>query len=165
MRIVPQSEVPVANPVLLDNPLEVYKVCKQLEIVCKYEGGVGLSAVQVGLPMNLFIVRGQSESNPFVQPGRVGCFVNCEYTGIEEDGKIISLEGCLSLKKDGKLRFFRLERYNTIFVKGFQLTDNLEFVRIEAQVKVIDDGAIYQHEADHGKQIFISDLGEEIFLY
>ena len=35
----------------LEDPLKVFKVCQEMEVVCDRENGIGLSAAQVGCAM------------------------------------------------------------------------------------------------------------------
>ena len=64
MKIVPVSEIP-GKSVVQDCPtttrrlssMSVYKTCLEMKEVCELEKGIGLSAVQVGLPWRLFIVK------------------------------------------------------------------------------------------------------------
>jgi peptide deformylase len=165
IQLVKPEEIPVAKDVPLDDPMEIYKVCKQMEIICRHERGAGLSAVQIGIPWKMFVLCGQNRKNPFVQPGKFGCFVNCEYNGVVEDGVVASAEGCLSIRSsDGQLRFFRVERYETIILNGLFFED-LKFKNISAKIKLDEDGAIYQHEIDHNSNLLISEKGVEVFLY
>ena len=169
MRIVKPELIPLGEDVPLDNLIKVFSVCQQMEIVCKYEGGVGLSAVQVGIPWKLFVLRGQSEKNPLVKPGEVGYFVNCEYSGITKEELVVSSEGCLSIRSDsGQLRFFRVERFKTIQMSGLKLIFNrkkLETKKLDIEIGIDADGVVYQHEMDHARQKLISQIGTEVFIW
>jgi peptide deformylase len=163
------ANLPLAKDTPL-NPIEIYKVCKRMEITCRHAKGVGLAAVQVGIPWKLFVLCGQSPNNPLVKLGTTGYFVNCDYEGITADGLIVSSEGCLSIRSlDGQLRLFRVERFKTIQIKGLQLienNDNLKLMNVDKKIRYDEDGVIYQHEADHGlPNRLISDIGKEIFVW
>jgi peptide deformylase len=169
LKIVDLNNIPKAEDVPLDDPMEVFKVCKQMEMVCIMENGVGLAAVQVGIPWKLFIMKGVSEQNPFVSPGRFGYFVNCEYRGLTEKGLVVSVEGCLSIRSpSGQLRSFRVERFNTIQITGLKLIiqkNALEFEKIDEMVNFDQDGIILQHETDHQNSKTIADIGKEVFVW
>jgi len=161
MNIAKLDEIPKAEKIVdtpIDDLLSVYKVCQEMDEVCTNEEGIGLSAVQVGIPWRLFILKNSS--------GNFESFVNCRYEPVVSEGKSASVEGCLSLKPNGKLRRFRLERWNKIRLVGHVLfVDhkgklNLKKIDYETQPDIYN--IVYQHEIDHQKGILISDLGEEI---
>jgi len=168
---IKSADMPLAYDVPLDNPLEIYKVCKRMEITCKYKNGIGLSAVQVGIPWKLFIIQGMNSRNPLVKQGTTSYFVNCEYEGITDEGRVVSSEGCLSIRSDeGQLRLFRVERFRTIRLYGLQLIEEnnkLKLDKIDINIKLEEDSVVFQHEIDHnfGKLISDSNIGKEIFMY
>jgi len=139
--------------------LLLYKLCAHMEQLCAKEKGIGLSAVQVGIPWKLFVVR---------HPDGFRYFINCEYTPLSEE-KEKSLEGCLSLKKpDGSLRFFEVERFKKIKLQGKELKYNqkLELVDFEEIIDPQDYYRIvYQHEIEHHRLILISEIGKEIEIW
>src|SRR5579859_2513469 len=105
--IVSVEKIPKGENVPLDTPLETFKICKKLEKICRDHDGIGLSAVQVGYPLKLFIMlvnHGKYKSFRF--------FANCEYLPVGEQKIPNSLEGCLSLTK----RYFEVKdhRYEKI---------------------------------------------------
>jgi peptide deformylase len=124
---------------------ELFEMGKNLEKICLKENGIGISAVQVGIPYNFFII---FRNNIFEY------YLNAEYYGIGE--KTISKEGCLSLKN----RFFNVERYKSVLIKGsLVLRDSIrQFEKIENNYYSF----VFQHEIDHSNGILISDIGEEI---
>lgn len=168
LSIVPVDDIPKT---VVDCPttdlVDLYKLCSYMEELCEKEKGIGLSAVQVGIPWKLFIVRYNSGSVFFHH------YVNCEYIPLSEE-KEKSLEGCLSLKKaDGQLRYFEVERYTKIKVKGQMLKSDPKLELIDFD-KIVDPKnyyrVVYQHEIDHsGNGIFsptlISDIGKEIKIW
>lgn len=128
-----------------------YKLCIEMAEVCTEMNGIGLSAVQVGVPLRLFVVR-VDDSYQF--------YLNCTYEPADEDIQD-SLEGCLSIKStDGSLRFFMLRRYKEIYLKGHQLTDN-GVVPINRKVSGLY-AIVFQHEIDHQNGKSIISLGEEV---
>lgn len=140
-----------------DNLLQVYKVCLQMALLCVKEDGIGLSAVQVGIPWRLFIVRYTDKEKPIFR-----YFLNAEYSAFTDD-KVISLEGCLSIKNvQGGLRHFQVERHKNIKVEGYELKAD-SVLRLEPVVmEPVDIYAnVFQHEIDHQNLILISDIGIE----
>jgi peptide deformylase len=156
-KIVPVAEIPKGQDVPLDNLLEVFRVCTQLERICYDHDGVGLSAVQVGIPWNMFVKL--NSIKPFYE-----CYINCRYEGIGD--KELSIEGCLSLQDaNSALRRFEVMRYEKIRMIGKELIVNEKPDIIEYNKELGGLSAIVcQHEIDHAHQILISDIGLEIEL-
>lgn len=162
MNLVPVEKIPDKTDVvnIPDNLAEVYNVCLQMEEVCKKENGIGLSAVQVGIPWRLFVIK---------KDGKFKYMVNCEYEPTDDE-KVVSNEGCLSLKKgDGSLRFFKVDRYKSVKISGKELVseENLALENFEKtfEAKDIYFGIVYQHEIDHHNGILVSDIGTEIDIW
>lgn len=157
MNIVPVPEIPLATDVPAENLFKVYDICKQLQALCEQEGGVGIAAVQAGIPWKLFLVKFADST--------FGYFVNCEYKPIGED-KILHIEGCLSLRTSkGKLRTFEVERYRNIEVSGHQLVQEENDLVLKPLADYFVDGfyaAVFQHEIQHQQNILISDIGKEV---
>jgi peptide deformylase len=93
--------------------------------------------------------------------------VNCDYVPTDEE-KAVSIEGCLSLRRDGKLRAFRIERWKNILLEGKILRENskgkIELSDVSCDTHPNIYSVIYQHEVDHTRSVLISDIGEEIDL-
>tara|TARA_Y100000034_G_scaffold43496_3_gene53110 strand:- start:29888 stop:30460 length:573 start_codon:yes stop_codon:yes gene_type:complete len=143
-----------------DGLLKVYKVCKQMEKVCDEREGVGLSAVQVGIPWRLFIIK---------TDGKYEYFLNCVYEPIGDD-VITSIEGCLSLlSESGDFRRFELTRSLIVKVTGQKLTEvnGLTIESFSAYIHAEDQGVVFQHEIDHqlGPDGLISNKGKEILIW
>lgn len=160
LKIVPIHDIPKATDALLDDPLKVYALCNKMETLCNKLQGVGLSAVQVGIPLNVCIVKNL---------GKYECFVNCNYIGIGD--KVKSIEGCLSiLNEEGKPRQFELERYPSIAVNGYMLrfTNEIPYINFY-EIKNYNyhgfHSVVIQHELDHANNILISDIGKEIRVW
>ena len=140
--------------------LRIYKICKEMEKICDENQGIGLSAVQVGIPWKLFIVKTK---------GKYEHFVNCTYEPVGED-KITSIEGCLSLKnEEGDFRRFEMTRSLIVKVTGKKLVknDRLTLEDFSAYIHAEDQGVVFQHEIDHssGKEGLISNKGKEVFIW
>jgi len=175
IKIVPIDQIPKANPCPMDDLINLYKTCLSLEKLCEKESGIGLSAVQVGIPWDLFVIKfgvltgGPSDSSKEKDQTYYRYFLNCKYDPIDND-KEKSLEGCLSLRtKDGKLRHFEVERYKHIRVIGSELVSR------EDGLKVIDFAynpdesdyykIVFQHESDHSLGILINQIGKEYQIW
>lgn len=171
MVIVESNMIPskdIITDVPLDDPVKVYNTCLGLREVCEKESGIGISAVQVGVPWKLFLVKGDGTC-PLVPKGQYGYFVNCEYEPITEE-QVVSLEGCLSLRSpDGRLRSFQVKRHSIIRLFGFRLVigDSLQFESVDYPLDYTQEGIVFQHEIDHnyGQDRLISKIGQEVFVW
>lgn len=148
VKIVPTSEIPRTLEPITDNLLEVYEICCILKGVCHRLQGIGLSAVQVGLAWNAYVVQ-----------GKLGYeyYINCSYSGV---GNFITIEGCLSLGD----RRFKINRFNSIRLIGKQLTDDLQLIDVDRELSGMDS-IVHQHECDHARGVLICDIGEEVSIY
>ena len=169
MELVKQEDLPKKEDIVdvpLDDPMKVFKVCQELEQVCERENGIGISAVQVGIPWKLFIVKSDG-SCPFIPKGKYGYFANLQYVPVGDE-QVVSLEGCLSIRSsDGQLRFFQVNRYKTVQLNGHRLhfDNNLEYHNIVINIDAAEEGIVFQHEADHSSAVLISDIGKEVFVW
>jgi peptide deformylase len=152
MKIVAAKTIPEAEVAPKDDPAAVFKVCKQMEVVCSRHQGLGLSAVQVGLGWQLFVIQ---------YDGNFRHFVDCEYEPIGEDKKS-HVEGCLSLP--GKT--YVVSRWEKVKVTGQELVikeGSPEFVDYEAELDTLP-AIVFQHEIDHARGVLVSDIGKEVRL-
>lgn len=166
MKIVPIEKIPLAEDIK-DAPvkgrerlLAVYKRCRLMEKICEEKEGIGISAVQVGIPWNLFIIKTK---------GKFEHFVNCTYEPVGDD-KITSIEGCLSLlNEDGDFRRFEMTRSLIVKVTGKKLIkdDGLTLEDFSAYIHAEDQGVVFQHEIEHQKGVagLISNQGKEVFIW
>ncbi len=163
--LVAEDKIPIGQNVPLDNLVEIYKVYQDMVEVCKQEKGIGLSAVQIGVPWKMFIVH-----NPpvLISEKEFFCGLNCEYTSLNQE-KITSIEGCLSLKdKYGNLRRFLVERYNLISVTGksFYLSRGVPQIKDVNMTLILESyGAVMQHEIDHQFGILVNHIGQEVDVW
>lgn len=162
MEIVPIDKIPTEGEIVetpTDDLLKLYKTCQEMTDLCRKSNGIGLAAPQVGIPWRLFVMKNADENWEFL--------VNCEYTPIGDE-KAVSIEGCLSLRREGKLRTFRVERWKKVLLEGKILQDNskgkLELLDLSYETYPNIYNVIYQHETDHTRSMLISDIGEEIEL-
>ena len=122
----------------------------QMRDLCRSLNGVGLHAVQVGLPYDMFVATTNGFSFDF--------YVSCSYEGIGE--KIDSVEGCLSiLDENNSPIHYKVKRFNKIIVSGYRYLQTEELVFIEMEFQGFP-AIIMQHEIDHGDNILISNIGE-----
>ena len=159
LKLVPLNLIPKGNPCYVDTIDDIKRICRLsllMEFFCQRENGIGLSAVQLGIPLNLFIVK-------FDPTYRF--FINCSYEPISEE-KEKSVEGCLSIKKpNGEFRYFEVDRFSQIKVKGKEFVE-LEMKLVDIEVEPTElPKIIFQHEIDHQNGILISDIGKEVYVW
>jgi len=171
MMIVETGQIPKLDDIVdvpLDDLIKVYKVCQEMQEVCDKERGIGISAVQVGIPWKLFLVRGDGKC-PLVPKDKYGYFINCDYSPLtENEEQVVSVEGCLSIRSpEGQLRLFEVKRFCKVHLFGYMLEEKngLKIVEIDDALSLIQQGVVFQHEIDHQKSILISDFGKEVFVW
>ena len=139
----------------LDNLMTLFRLCTKMEKVCDENQGIGLAAVQVGVPWKLFIVK---------RNRRYEYYVNCDYSGIGDKTK--SVEGCLSLTNaDGSMRRFEVDRFLKIKLTGKELVvSGAPSLLLHDVDRSEDDmyAVVFQHEIDHCKDTLISNVGREL---
>lgn len=168
MEIVPTEKIPPKEEIKdvpTDNLMQIYKVCLEMENICRRFQGIGLSAVQVGIPWKLFIVR----YSPLTPQEYFGYYINCDYAPLVDVNQkhMQSVEGCLSLrKKNGSSRQFIVDRYPKIKVVGKVLKAGDKLSLEDINQNFDDPKDIYtvvmQHECDHNLGILISHVGIEM---
>ena len=159
MKIVDLLAIPIAKETPKNSLLELYAVGQKMEKLCVESKGVGLAAVQVGIPWKFFVY--------YNEKLKQFCYmVDCEYAPLNEK-KYLSIEGCLSIKgKNGESRHFKVMRNELIRVNGKKIVVK-DKIEIEDYSETIEKGlecSIFQHEIDHHNNILISSIGEEILL-
>lgn len=168
-KIVPVEKIPALadiQDVPIDDLMAVYKVCLRMEMICEHETGIGLSAVQIGIPWKLFIVRGNNTSK-YSPLDKYAYFLNCSYEPVGDE-RFESLEGCLSLRaEDGRLRHFQVERSKKIRLTGWRLVvgKELSLVPIDDEVDFHEQSVVFSHEIDHHRGVLISEIGKEVFVW
>jgi len=161
MEIVPLNELPKVSDIQdvpVDNLMKIYKVCLDMEVVCSENNGIGLSAIQVGIPWKLFIVKNGDKYD---------YYVNCTYESLVDVNckHFQSMEGCLSLRNtDGSFRQFLVERFPKIRIKGKQILSEKDLILQDIDMVLENDYStiVMQHEIDHHLGILISDIGKEM---
>jgi peptide deformylase len=158
MKLVAPENIPMGEIVPTDNKARIANIFMDMIKLCESQEGIGLSAVQVGLPYKMFIVK---------DGAKFRCFLNCDYEQTTEAKRTLSLEGCLSLRSpDGRLRFFEVERWDQIKVSGTEFclsTFDYIFGFIECVSSPLC--IVFQHEIDHDKGVLISQIGKEVLLF
>lgn len=161
LKIVEQGRIPSHDKIIDFDEKEIgffINLSVNMQVLCTAENGVGLSAVQCGLPFNFFIASHDGKT--------FRTFANCLYSSEEE--KLDSLEGCLSIKNSsGKLRRFILKRFPKIRLIGLEIFTN-DPIRPVREINEEFSGlfaVVLQHEIDHNKGILISDIGKEVEVY
>jgi len=138
------------DPILRKISKEVVKFDKKLQIlvedmieVMRYEDGVGLAAVQIGILKRIFILDAYEDEEPKI-------FINPEI--IEQNGEQFEIEGCLSVPDiTGAVR-----RPNFVKVKAQDINGN--------DIEFSSDGLLARamsHEIDHLNGILFIDKVEE----
>lgn len=169
MEIVEATNIPTVDKIQdvpFDDPIKILKVCQQLQLLCEKQKGIGISAVQVGIPWKLFLIKGDG-TLPSLPKNLYKYFLNCTYTATNDE-RVVSLEGCLSIRSpDGRLRSFQVERYKFIKIVGYTLNINSKIYleKFDADIRIDQQGVVFQHEIDHQNGILISDIGKEIFTW
>jgi peptide deformylase len=169
LKNLPKKE-DIKDSSLFGDALEYFKIFQQMEELCEKEQGIGLSAAQAGLPLNFFIVKADKTLASFfgVPEGKYGYFLNSRYESWSETEKVISLEGCLSLKDTkGQSRLFEVPRFASVRVEGYRLLSEtvLSLEPYCYYLKHDGGGVVFQHEIDHGNGILICDIGKEVFVW
>lgn len=157
MKLVAPENIPLGKTVPLDEKAVVFNLFNEMMKICEAYEGIGLSAVQLGLPLKMFVVKDN---------GRYRCFLNCDYEPTTDSKRTLSLEGCLSLRSsNGRLRFFEVERWEQIKVSGTEFClSTIDFIDyIECVSSPL--GVVFQHEIDHDRGVLISQIGKEVALY
>ena len=159
--IVPVEEMPKPQDIQnapLDDPAAIFILAHKMYTLCRKEDGLGLSAVQVGIPWRMFVVIW-----PWPMEARgFDVFLNCDYEPAG-DTLIQSLEGCLSIPKgsSGDRPQFMVDRHERIHLTGQMMIwdKDIEFVPIDKYVREFP-AIVFQHEIGHQKGILISSIGK-----
>jgi len=159
MKIVSIEEIPkTTENTPMSNIDELYCVAQKMESLCIENNGVGLAAVQVGVPWKFFVYYNE-KSNCF------NYMIDCEYKPLSKNNHV-SIEGCLSIRDQNQnIKLFKVNRHNSILVKGKKLIKTKDKLEVKDFEKTIDKSlecVIFQHEIDHQNNILISDIGEEV---
>lgn len=155
MKILDISEIKNFDSKKL-NTKEIFVLSQKIEILCKKNKILSISAIQLGFNYNLFVYC-------------LGCYENykhildCNYF-FENNEKYTSIEGCQSISQNKKR--YKVERYENIIVKGKELfVDDFKINNFEKKFSKCLESCIFQHEIDHFNNISIDKIGEEIYIH
>lgn len=122
---------------------------KLLHTLNKHKTGIGLSAIQIGIPKNVFVMR----------LGDIKIFINPEIIEASQD-KFVHEESCLSIPN----KRYMVSRHNKIKVKSDYSSDTIvlgidtnEINNPDYYQKIIES-AVFQHEFDHLNGMLITDI-------
>jgi peptide deformylase len=158
MKIVPPNEIPNTSEIVntpTESLIKLFAAFQEMKLLCIDDNGIGLSAVQVGIPWKAFVAL-------YPEQGEARYLIDCEYEGLGD--KVDSVEGCLSLKdSSGNLQRYLVSRFEKIRIKGKELLTegNLSLSDVDEEIEGYY-AIVYQHEIDHHRGVLISDIGQEI---
>ena len=117
-----------------DNPpMDLENLCEQLCDTMAERRGVGLSAIQVGIPYSVFVM------GEYAKPDDIVCVVNPKIVDYSKD-IILGEEGCLTFPG----LFGKIKRSNTIRARFANPLGVVETVNISGFY-----ARVFQHEYDH----------------
>ena len=131
-----------------DPPIDPFELVEEMKKVMIENKGIGLSANQVGLPYQVFLM------GHFNQPDEIlACFNSNIVDRYGEE--FYTEEGCLSFPG----LFIKIKRYSNIRIRFANETGNVE-------THVMDGIAarVAQHEYDHGQGITYQSLASRLHL-
>lgn len=154
MRILQASELKTGIKWDGSNPSHLVQIFKQMENICTENKGIGLAGVQVGVDLNIFIIK---------EKDRYNWYVNTTYTPHFKSKRVKSVEGCLSIKNDAdELVFYELNRYDIVNVVGTKMNEMGELESVNMILNQETQSFAFQHEIDHLTGILISQLGKKV---
>jgi len=150
---IPSLAIPV--PIKEQRLPAIFKVFQNMQILCQKHNGFGLSAVQVGIPWQLFIISKRNNQWRYL--------LNCDYKKLSSRS-IKVFEGCLSLPD----QIYRVERPVDYQLQGLELiieNNELKLTPVDQEFHYDPrsdylDHVVILHEIDHQKNILISDIGD-----
>jgi len=117
---------------------EIQELIKKMIEIMHKENGVGISAIQVGVPLQIIVVEHQGEQSVIINPKIYRKSLS----------KSIDLEGCLSLPGV----YGPVKRSKIIKIKGLDVSGQEVDIRANGLV-----ARIIQHEYDHTEGILFID--------
>ncbi len=121
----------------------IRRIIDEMKKIMVKEGGVGLSANQIGYNLSIFIAKPKDKFYVFINPEI-----------IEMKGEEIKEEGCLSIKDTWGL----VKRAKEVKLKYQNLSGKEKIIRAKGLL-----AHIIQHEYDHLKGILFTDKAIEIY--
>lgn len=154
MAILPIIEVPDPRLRQISKPVETFDADLQTLIDDMFETmydapGIGLAAIQVGVPLRLLVIDLQESEEGSEEPGPKNprVFINPEFSDPSEDLRVYT-EGCLSIPD----QYADVERPDTIRAKWLDREG-------KAHEELLDGllATCLQHEVDHLEGIVFTD--------
>lgn len=158
LRVVPLEDLP--NTIDYDllsksTPQDLAHLGALMQNLCSQLNGVGLSAIQCGIPIPFFVASDNSKDFTY--------YLDVEYQDIGKS--VSSIEGCLSIldQESNMPRRFVVSRSDKVRCKGKKIVfgEEITLQPFSEEFKGLL-GNVMQHEADHSRFILISDIGKEI---
>lgn len=125
---------------------------EQLFEICRLTGGVGLAAVQIGIPYRLFVV--DTRQSREVEEDKALQLVVCNPEIIDTDGKLIKQEGCLSIPSV----FVPIVRFDYVKFRGQDIAGR----PIEIGLRGFN-ARVIQHETDHCNGILCMERAPKLY--
>lgn len=121
------------------------------------ENAVGISAIQVGIPKNMFVIRNVLKDTIYINASFTQAFSS---KGISKKNKIE--ESCLSFPNI----YCLIDRYEKIFINGYILDlENKSINKIKPNTILKGfEAIVFQHEYDHTKGVTILQKGEKLLI-
>jgi len=124
---------------------EIKDLATEMAMFCSKEGGVGLSACQIGLFKSFFVMKMTNNSYSVI--------INPSY--YKEGSRYLVTESCLSYPNEA----YDVKRYKSIKVHYWTIENN-GFTFVENKMKG-EIAEIFQHETDHGNGKTIAMIGKK----
>ena len=155
MTLIPADDIRPGQPVDLNDIDTIGKVSKfLLEGIREHGPAIGLSAVQIGFDVDMFVLDFSLIGYEF-KPFKIDIvtFINCDYSSKGKKGLVE--EGCLSLPG----YVWKVPRYRHVKVSGYYY-DGMKACDFSLPSVIHPLACIaFQHEIDHQKGILIRDIG------
>ena len=154
MAILPIIEVPDPRLRQISKPVETFDAALQTLIDDMFETmydapGIGLAAIQVGVPLRLLVIDLQESEEDSDEPGPKNprVFINPEFSDPSEDLRVYT-EGCLSIPD----QYADVERPDTIRAKWLDREGKPHDELLDGLL-----ATCLQHEVDHLNGIVFTD--------
>jgi peptide deformylase len=136
------------------NMLQLVKLSIIMQNVCLNMQGVGLSAIQIGIPLRFFVVLQPKGKSDFLT------LADAFYTPFD-DQTFDSIEGCLSILEENHLVFYKIPRAKKIDVVGKLMKMDKDIVYFDTVSLQVENfySSLFAHEIDHQNFIDISKIG------
>lgn len=154
--IVSLNDIVEAKDASTDDLMSLFKIFSNLEYFCTINAWEWMSAPLLGINLKLFLIQRNLTFE---------YYVNCDYNGIGDPLK--SMERNLP-DINGNVRYFEVDRYQEINLKGKQLKVLDSIVLEDIDRKEFNlDAVIFQQSIDYffGRKRTIDSIGKEIEFY